>query len=487
MNILKTILFVFLTLHVSAQDFKKMSPKKMSKDLDQLMDFLEAHPDPFSNVSEEEFNSKLEQVKTSISDSLTLLEFYVQLSSLLAVINDGHTNMSMPKDWLEYKRKKHGVFPWEVHVSNSNEIFFSKNFDTIAQIAPGSKILSINGEKTTDLIDKLDHCISYEQPSFRNALIEWNFEHYLYTLFGTSSDLKFEVASIDTQVVSISTMNYRDWFKVHKKTREDRDKQIALGKPYNYEDLGNKIGLLSIYSFVGRLNEYQHFLSATFKSIAKDSIKYLVIDVRGNFGGWPKLSSELFHYLTEDHFKVMGVSQAKASRPYQNALRGFQEYQNKGGTFSQHNRHMIDVLGIVNAKTDSYLVEDQFYNEAPITKQNEFKGKIFLLVDRRSYSAASSFAATFKCYNMGLLVGEDTGGTTIFRANAISEMLLRSKLRMNISTTLKQCTCAKDELTSVTPHVNVEQTVLNEIHGIDGPINQVRMIVRKLESTNSSK
>jgi len=88
----------------------------------------------------------------------------------------------------------------------------------------------------------------------------------------------------------------------------------------------------------------------------------------------------------------------------------------------------------------------------PKDRKNEFKGDCYLLTNRDSYSAASSFASTFQCYQMGTIVGEETGGTKIFRANAIYTQLSRTAIWVRMSTTRMYTPCYSQEFEGVKAH-----------------------------------
>ena len=46
---------------------------------------------------------------------------------------------------------------------------------------------------------------------------------------------------------------------------------------------------------------------------------------------------------------------------------------------------------IMKEKIGTIVKEESFFNEVPETKSSEFVGDLYLLIDRSSYSAASSF------------------------------------------------------------------------------------------------
>jgi len=47
----------------------------------------------------------------------------------------------------------------------------------------------------------------------------------------------------------------------------------------------------------------------------------------------------------------------------------------------------------------------------PLTNHFRFTGKLFLLTDKTTASAAATFSGIFKEKNLGVIIGEETGGT----------------------------------------------------------------------------
>ncbi len=115
----------------------------------------------------------------------------------------------------------------------------------------------------------------------------------------------------------IHNVDLKEWKSDLKKDRERSQTKIMKSEPYDFEIVGDGIGMLKIYSFsVPHLNEYEIFLSKMFSKIQSSSIHSLIIDVRGNYGGWPKISSILLQYLTDGHFSTMARSSTKVSETY---------------------------------------------------------------------------------------------------------------------------------------------------------------------------
>lgn len=452
-----------------SQDEKSFGANAVLRDFNHIEKIIDAHPDPYTHISEEDFKAKLDEMKFSLNRPHTTLEFYKKAASAVALLKDGHSSVHLPKFWMKTQRAKNGAFPYEVHLTNEDELYVIKDFNN-GKIPLASKIIAINGISVNDFLTRIDPYISYELKHFRNTIIDEDFEKYLYLAFGHTDGTELRYFASDTSSITVKNMPYQGWKKFQKENKEERDIKIEFEEPYSYEQVADGVGLISIYEFYAKdLYTYDQFLTKTFKKIKNDSIHSLVIDIRGNFGGWPKISSRLFHYISNSYFKTMARSSMKVSATYRNNLlnrNDYLRYYKSQITFGTQ-RHYVDMNGLMNNPLGSYVHEDQFFNEEPVTQEFEFKGDCYLLTNRDSYSAASSFASTFQCYQMGTIIGEETGGTKIFRANAIYEVLTRTGIRISMSTTKNYTTCYDQELEGIKPTIYFTPTIFGLTSDLD--------------------
>lgn len=186
----------------------------------------------------------------------------------------------------------------------------------------------------------------------------------------------------------------------------------------------------------------------------------------------------------------MARSSMKVSATYRNNFLNRNDYLRyyKGQLNFATQRHYVDMNGLMNNPLGSYVHEDQFFNEEPVIEEFEFKGDVYLLINRDSYSAASSFASTFQCYQMGTIIGEETGGTKIFRANAIYEKLPRTGIGISMATTKNYTTCYDQELEGVKPTMYFTPTIFGLTSNLDTQLlftlNVIKLKQKKQISAN---
>ena len=471
---------VFVSADLYGQDEKLLNTKQLTKDFNQLLEILEAHPDPYTHISEDDFNQKAEEIRNSFDKPHSLVEFYKKTSSLVATIKDGHSSMYMPNQWFQRIQKKRGALPFKVYLTNNNKLYLIKKFQEI-NIPVGAEITAINNISVDSFISIIDPFISYELPQFRNTLIDDSFDFFLYLAFG-DQDIILDYFSSHTAQYRVEYMPYEKKKKYFKDNRADREKLIAKGQPYSYEKVSDGIGLIKVFSFsTSSMKTYNFFLRNTFKQIKKDSIHSLIIDVRGNYGGWPKVASRLFHYITDKHFKTMALSRMKVSRAYRDKMYQSMPFlRDKSNNIIIHKeRHFVNIEAIVNKKIGSFVDESTFYNEEPIEETFEYNGDCYLLINRDCFSAASSFASTFQCYQLGHIIGEETGGTKIFRAHAIYNSLNKSRLTIGISTTKLFTACFLEEKESIKPTIPFSPSIIDLSNEFDSQLLYTQRIIKR--------
>ena len=482
-----TYLFLFSTPLSAQIETKMLSPKKMQKDLEYLLDNLEGHPDPYTKISEEDFMAIVEEVKENISVELDEIDYYKNLARIVASIHDGHSSVYFPKDWLKNVRKDHGAFPYEVFLSNEGNLYLIKSFIE-EQVPIGSEILEINGMKTSDFIDEVSLYLSFETIPFRNDRITNSFENLLYLVFKKTDQLTFKTKYLKEEEFTVTNMPYKEWKAKQKDDQEYHEQKIARGEPYDFKIIEPGIAKIDIFSFsVASQDKYKFFLSKTFKEIKKENVHSLIIDIRGNYGGYPKVSSLLFHYIHEGYFKTMAQSSMKISHAYRRSFTDRYPALKNSNYIFPAKQHFVDLQEVLRGKHGTFVDEAEFFNESPETKENEFYGDCYLLIDRKSYSASSSFASSFQCYSMGYIIGETTGGTKIFRANPFARILGSTGFRVRVSSTKLYTACYDQEDQGVTPNFQVVPSMVDRINNIDKQLQTAIHLIKQVQAKREAE
>ena len=293
-------------------------------------------------------------------------------------------------------------------------------------IPNGAEIIEINGISAKNIIDTMLICQSGESNAFRVERVKWLFPQLLYSIY---------------------KMN--DNFNVIYKSRGNLTEDTIQGISYRrYKNLGNENGkqtkdysakfLLDIKTCIidfrefSELNKFHVFLDTTFSQIKDKGIKYLVIDLRNNSGGNSRLGDEFFQYIAKEPFSQYGKTIMKVSRHLKMLWKDY--FLSQGYIDSTMLNKVLSIPNGSIIDPDEKLYsedEDSFISlrENPL----RYTGTIYLLTSPATFSSAADFAWCFKHYNMGKVVGEETGGWGLCYGDNVCAELPNSRIAINVS------------------------------------------------------
>ena len=172
-----------------------------------------------------------------------------------------------------------------------------------------------------------------------------------------------------------------------------------------------KTAILKVYGFGGKNQNdgdqaraaMKTFMDKAMKNISKRGITNLIVDVRGNPGGWDTQGVELFTYLMKSDSPVYYYKRLHAITDSSEFL--------KYSDLSDEDKKKVKKE--LRAEADGTFTMREEYNtdlKLQYPKPNRFKGQIYILVNHRSASTTSEFVAVCKSNKVGILVGEESGG-----------------------------------------------------------------------------
>ena len=226
-----------------------------------------------------------------------------------------------------------------------------------------------------------------------------------YALFkGTPAVFDLEILGKNGQIqtIQVDGLTTPEIIKNNKKRYPNRPAKV--GNPLQFK-IEKNIGILTIQSFdlptIKKVKQqYKAFFKTTFQQIKQKKLAHLIIDLRDNGGGWPEVVDELFSYLID--------------QPYTNQTEAFTITKNLPNL--KHYKHglweLLDIRKSLKLKKEGaiYRVTDGEKNTTIVPAKNRFSGKIYVLANPFTFSAATSFMGMLKATNRGTSIGETAGG-----------------------------------------------------------------------------
>jgi C-terminal processing protease CtpA/Prc len=210
----------------------------------------------------------------------------------------------------------------------------------------------------------------------------------------------------------------------YEPTKEAETKNIAL------HFSGDGIPLLKIKEFAdwrdsGKRIRFSKALKKVFQEIDSSRYQNLIIDLRDNDGGDEKYSLLLFSYLTDIPFTGYRQIDFRTTR--------FSFRKLSSTSWIQY-MLLKTMLNHKKVNDSTYLLTNDRATSMHVPNRNSFKGRIYVLINRGTFSAASDFAALVHSHKRATFVGEETGGSYLGNTSNYSFVITlpNTKIRLNI-------------------------------------------------------
>lgn len=394
MKKLTLIIFSILTISVFGQvDYTYYSKAEVEQDLNFAFErLINIHPVFLNKTELIHFQDKLPEIEKSIKDSMTQNEVYLLLAPVFASLNDGHTGVIVPTDQrLEYTKAGGKSFPFFVDiVDDSIYVSFYCGNDT-SLFQSGEQLLEINGISAIEMVHNMESLFSGELTILKQNAIADKFRFLVWILYGFENDYDLVVKNNqnDIKKMTIPGVTSAEFMQNIKQMPKTNQNFYALDINKNKES-----AIMKIKSF-GNLERFCAFADSAFTKIKENEIRNLVIDIRNNGGGRSIVVDSLMNYLTDKTYSQYRKIEIRISAELK------KHYEDR----------YPERLDWINRYTvDDFVVLDHNLNK-PENNNLRFYGKLYLLTNSATYSAASTFAGVFKDLKLGTIVGEDTGGT----------------------------------------------------------------------------
>lgn len=367
---------VFQTQSLKDLGSKTFEVTEILEDIDLIVDALEdIHPNLYAYRPKEDFYSELEEVKENITEPMTKLEVYKVLSPLVNSLKDGHTLLGLPE--FDIKQHTKMVFPIDLSITNGKA--YSITEDENIDLPYHAEIVAINNIPMAEILENLMPYESGMLDTYKAQKLETTFDYFLWLHYGFINEYKVtykEDAKEESMLVSAKALALKKGYH--------RRKNLFRQDDYSYW-IDDGICYLDINTFLA-YDTFDNMISTMFAELDRRGIDKLIIDIRDNGGGNTSLGNLLLSYISPDPFYMFSRVDVKVSQRVLDREKGYQA--------SQLNK-TISVRNKPGRVIDDELIYD---------------GDVILLTNNYTFSAATDFAVTFKDFNVGVIMGEVTGG-----------------------------------------------------------------------------
>lgn len=385
------ILFVLILGSFNPLTAQKFAKATVLSDLEFLYQSLEeAHYDLYKYTTKTAFqeNYLIQKQIINEKDSLDLKEITTIFQKVIAKANTGHGMIFFPvESYRKYAMNGGTLFPLEIIIEDDKALIL-KNYSNNQDIKIGTEITSINNQPIDEIIAKMHEILAAESTYFKNAKLEvFTFPRLYWQLFGEQKSFDI-VLKNDDMLTSINIES----IKVIEEYEMVRTDIFANNRTLKFY---NQTAYLNPGNFSGNYAEYQYFIDSIMSDIKENEAQNLIIDLRNNSGGDNEYSDYLVSYFADKSFSWCSDFTLKSS-----AILKAQTRLNNDTT--------ANYFKAILEANDGEIYKYQFDKIKPQPYTKRYKGKVYILINRHSYSMAAVASAMIQDYNFATIIGEET-------------------------------------------------------------------------------
>ena len=397
------VLFCLTAWSVSFAQSQVFTPEELKEDFEVFRGSIEEmHPGVYWYTSKQELDQAFDLVEQSLTSPLTEIEYFRLLAPIISKVRCGHTWIAPPRKLTREMREEGRLFPLDFKLIEGRA-YCSLNRTDNQDIAPGNELFKINGYSIDSLVTifQRNHSSDGYVNTWTNFIFERYFRYYYPYYIGQPDNFEVEYKN-STGLVKTSTVGALSVEELRQRRKVPLVRKDYIDLTFLEED----IALLDIREFNHwksgkKRKNFGKVLDKSFSSIDSSGVDHLIIDLRGNTGGYEKYGLQLMSYFKGEPFT--GYRQIRLK----NKSFKYRKYSKTGPLLYLLFQAYLK-LDHVNDTT--YLLRNDRNLKQVEPPEVIFKGNIYVLTDGGSTSTTADFCSLMRYHQLATFVGEETGG-----------------------------------------------------------------------------
>lgn len=408
---------------------KSFKPNVLLEDFDFAVSELQLrHQGFYQYVEKETVDQQIADLRSTIERPMTRLEFYQLMRRLVALMNEGHGSVDLPKGARTKIGLSRSFLPLTVRFLD-DKLIVTQNFGAeVEGLTKGAQLLSINGIPISTILKKLLPLIASDGFN-ETSKYEWigsiNLSLLYRLVYGKQKDFQLEIIDFETRKQKKITTPAIRFTAFKSKNAKLGSKSFNYTK-FTFEQINDSIAYLSIPSFGEDTMDYEAFYRKQFRKIDSLNIKHLILDIQDNGGGTEGNENLLFSYLSSETIqKYKKVTMLPT--PYE-----------KNKNSKDYKLDKWERKGAI-AERGKFTLYSDYYSDLGYTKPEQayiYEDKLYILISGWTFSGGAEFASLIKMSDRGIFIGEEVGGAYEGNVSGYSQtiQLPRTKIKIDIPT-----------------------------------------------------
>ncbi|MEL7129853.1 MAG: S41 family peptidase [Pseudomonadota bacterium] len=383
-------------------------PEDLRADFQCLYEGLQSgHVALFANRSKDEYDTLYTEMLETFDTPLTAAEAYLEFQKFTAFGNVAHASVNQPGDAFGAFQRRGGrsfpIFPRIV----DGVAYIAEDYSGVRGLSPGDRMIALNGEPMDVWLERLGQHVSADTPYIANSVLEFRLPRYLWAELGEVDSFELTVETADGEPLT-ADVPAKSWL---------RQRLSGAGQPSGFQIdgqsrvakvLDDNIAYLRPGIFLNARNSsrpwdnrrFIAFIDSAFERFLEAGSDTLIIDLRENPGGDSTFSDHMVAWIADEPFRFASAFLIRSSD------------EAEAANAARLAGNPDAAAGVSGAFAKNYAETprgEQFSFDIPYTQPREgrrFDGKVYVLINRHSYSQAVNVAATFQDYRLGTIAGE---------------------------------------------------------------------------------
>lgn len=396
----------------SADTPRTYPPAELRADFEQMYrGFQSAHFDLYAFTPKRELDRRYARMLAGLNRPLTLLQAKTQFELFAATVHMGHTRVDSPaSDWQQYREQGGKGFPLPIRIVDGR-VYVAENLSGVDSIEPGDEIIRLDGDTMTRWLERTERHVSAETRYMAHSLMDYDFAIYLWIELGAVGGFDVDVRRDGSEPRHVHVPA-----RTHPEMEAARTRQApTLDLEHPLRDskiLGGGVAYIRpgpFYNAEAKTDAdawdvagFRQFVDHAFETFAAAHATRLIIDLRGNPGGDNLFSDVLVSWFATRPFRFASKFSIRISA--ESTAANDARIANDAAAAGPISHQYAELY----ARARLGDVVDFDIPLAYPRPDGRFEGKVYVLIDRQSYSNAVAVAALAQDYHFGIILGEPT-------------------------------------------------------------------------------